>query len=277
MDAAPTPPPADLAATALLKALRRVRDNLDARAAGLRDGSDADYGHQVRVGLRRARAVLALDTPALGFKLRRVLREDMSWLGRPIGAVRDLVLAQAHLGGAALEGAKAQALAQVAASLDDPRAQLFRTRLDLAISACEADRSGALLCPSAAKTARKRLRQLLRDGGKLGAMAEPEALHQLRKDGKKLRYALESSADLSARGWCRLVIAELRTLQDWLGDYQDLSTRIDLLALAGDEPTRRAALLERASRTQQFPPRFAAFATAMAELQAVQALAGAQR
>jgi len=51
---------------------------------------DVEAIHRVRVAMRRLRATLALFEPVLRPDIVASLTEDLAWLGRGVGAVRDL-------------------------------------------------------------------------------------------------------------------------------------------------------------------------------------------
>jgi triphosphatase len=61
-----------------------------------------------------------------------------------------------------------------------------------------------------------------------------EALHALRKDGKRLRYAAEAFAPLFPQARARRFLKRLRALQAVLGDVQDAEVARGLLAQLGN-------------------------------------------
>ena len=74
-----------------------------------------------------------------------------------------------------------------------------------------------------------------------------EALHELRKSGKKLRYLLEAFQSLYRSDAVRQLVGELKRLQDCLGAIvdRDVQRRLlrhfgDALALEGEAPKRPA-------------------------------------
>ena len=67
-----------------------------------------------------------------------------------------------------------------------------------------------------------------------------EALHELRKQGKELRYLLEFFASLYQAEVVKPMVASLKGLQDVLGRFQDREVQADQLRSLGDE----IALLE---------------------------------
>ena len=65
------------------------------------------------------------------------------------------------------------------------------------------------------------VRQLTRRGAAITAQSPAESLHDLRKRGKELRYLLEFFAPIYDRGAYRTVLADMKKLQDCLGEFQD--------------------------------------------------------
>jgi CHAD domain-containing protein len=120
-------------------------------------------------------------------------------------------------------------------------------------------------------------RRMVRDGRRIGDDSPPEALHDLRKRGKELRYLLELFGGPFPRPVVKPMVATLKDLQDALGRYQDRAVQTEMLRalrhdLAG-EPDGPAALIALGSALElltadqhaargQFAERFAAFASA---------------
>jgi CHAD domain-containing protein len=77
--------------------------------------------------------------------------------------------------------------------------------------------------------------RMLRKGRKIDDDAPPEALHDLRKRGKELRYLLELFGDLFPDEVTRPLVRALKDLQDTLGRFQDREVQAEeLRALSGD-------------------------------------------
>ena len=70
-----------------------------------------------------------------------------------------------------------------------------------------------------------------------GGVRTDEDLHNLRIDCKKLRYLLEFFTSLFPKTQMKLLIKQLKQLQDNLGDFNDLSVQqARLLEVAGELP-----------------------------------------
>ena len=127
----------------------------------------------------------------------------------------------------------------------------------------------------AADRIRRVYRRMVRDGSAIDDDSPAEALHDLRKRGKELRYLLELFGGLFEPKVVKPMVKALKDLQDVLGRFQDGAVESDMLRdlrdeLAG-EPGGPAALIalgpaldalvagQQAAR-DDFADRFAAFA-----------------
>src|SRR5262249_9687921 len=61
----------------------------------------------------------------------------------------------------------------------------------------------------------------VRGGRAIAASSPADDLHLLRKEAKRLRYVLECFGSLFPAGPRRVVVRELKALQECLGDHQD--------------------------------------------------------
>jgi CHAD domain-containing protein len=75
---------------------------------------------------------------------------------------------------------------------------------------------------------KERLNKILKRGNKLlQGKPKDEALHRLRIDCKKLRYLLEFFSSLYSSEEINVLVKHLKTVQNLLGDFNDLSVQID--------------------------------------------------
>jgi CHAD domain-containing protein len=75
----------------------------------------------------------------------------------------------------------------------------------------------------------KRYRRVVKKGRRIGAHTPDEELHALRIDCKKLRYLLEFFTSLFPENQMKVLIKQLKQLQENLGDFNDLSVQQDYL------------------------------------------------
>ena len=118
-------------------------------------------------------------------------------------------------------------------------------------------------------------RRMVRDGRAIGEDSPPEALHDLRKSGKELRYLLELFGGAFPRRAVDPTVKALKDLQGVLGRFQDRAVQIESLRALRDElagePDGPAALIalgpvldllraDQAAARGEFAERFEAFA-----------------
>jgi CHAD domain-containing protein len=78
-------------------------------------------------------------------------------------------------------------------------------------------------------------RQMVKAGGAIDDSSPPEALHDLRKKGKELRYLLEFFASLFPGRVIKPMVRSLKALQDTLGRFQDRQVQAAVLRSLGDD------------------------------------------
>ncbi len=233
---APVPSGKPRAEDSLRTAARRVfsaqLQRLRRHDPGTRSGSDPEDLHDMRVATRRLRAALRCYRPALTSDLHDALARDLRWLGRRLGAVRDLdVLLERFEGSGTLPAF----LAHLRRRRDAARGRLLEAlgseRYLRLLSALDAVCRGwsieavpeAALYPvgaHAAVEARAARDRLVRDGDAALARPEAERLHRARIRAKRLRYVLEFHEELGGEG-VREAVRRLTSLQDHLGAHQD--------------------------------------------------------
>jgi CHAD domain-containing protein len=220
--------------------LRRVLDELSthvqalrAHEAGARAGRDPEHLHEMRVAVRRLRAILRASRDLFDARWVERLRSELDWLGGRLGLVRDLDILDAYLRPrlAALESAehragqrvlrrlsadRARAQADLNAALDNPRYPRILEQLETFLSRPPASASDVSL-PDVAATEWKRLRKAVQ---KLPGRPSADDLHAVRIKVKRARYAAElARAAAGERG--KRFINQAKKLQDILGDLQD--------------------------------------------------------
>ena len=103
------------------------------------------------------------------------------------------------------------------------------------MAASEADRPDAArpVADVAAERIGKVYRRMVKMGRAIDQDSPHEALHDLRKKGKELRYLLEFFASLYPSEVVKPMVATLKGLQDVLGRFQDREVQADLLRALG--------------------------------------------
>ncbi|MBU6329802.1 MAG: CHAD domain-containing protein [Acidobacteria bacterium] len=245
------------AATVWTEVFRALHESMLVNFTGTLDDVDSEYLHDFRVAVRRTRSVLAEGGGVLDGRARDHFRAGFKWLGDITTPTRD---ADVHLLDypkmlAALSEDAATALAplgefliahqrtcqqQLARELRGPRrAQLAAEWAEyLEGSGPWAERPAG---PDAGRSARrvvaarveKAHRRLRRDGRAIGATSPPVALHDLRKDAKRLRYLLECFGPLFPAEDLATAVRPLKALQEVLGEFQDTEVQAGALARFG--------------------------------------------
>lgn len=264
---APTPEevePDDPAAVAIQAAIagavRRLLENEpDAR------NEQTEGVHHMRTSSRRLRSLLRELRGLVDEAWAEGLIEELCWLARVLGDVRDLDVLLIRVHQAAgdhdeafgplfvdLEERRKVARAALKAALDSERYRVLRDRLieaasQPALTESATQPAGDLLPPRVAgvwKKLRKRARDLEPDS--------PEAeFHEVRKRAKRARYIAEALGPVVGSGVRRFATVA-QGVQDVLGEHQDavvMQTTIERVALGRpqDGPFNLAAgqLLER--------------------------------
>jgi CHAD domain-containing protein len=219
-DAAPESPLAALRAR-LRAQLREVL----AHDPGTRLGRDPESLHDMRVAIRRTRALLDAGSPLYTNDVT-AFAEELRWLGEKLGAVRDLDVLLDRLRGEAAELDVDDETARALLRTLERRRTGARTSL---LNALASERYFALLDRFPGEIdglvpgdgditlddiAQRQLKKLRKSADAIAADALDEELHALRKRGKRVRYAYE----LAGRGG---VVKRAKEFQDVLGAHQD--------------------------------------------------------
>ncbi len=287
-------PPGTRADAAAATVLARLLEIAEINLPGAQQDLDSEFLHDLRVSIRRARSVLRELKDVHDPARRAHVRAELKYAQALTGPVRDLdvqLLEWDELV-APLEPARAADLEPLRALLLRRRArELARLKRGLrgrrftraldewrALAAAPAGEQPEAAVPIdvlAGDRIRKVYRRMVRDGRRIGDDSPPEALHELRKRGKELRYLLELFGSPFPGKVVKPLVATLKDLQDVLGRFQDRAVQIETLREVreelADEPGGPAALIalgpaldalladQRAARAE-FAERFARFA-----------------
>ena len=252
------------AAAALV--LGRLVEVAEVNLPGTLEDLDPEFLHDLRVSIRRARSVLRELKDVHDPDARAHVRDELKWAQALTGPVRDLDVQllewpelAAHVGD--VRAAELEPLrALLARRRDRERAKLARglrgKRFRAAMRAWQALASeptgpgpdaGKPIEATAGKRIRKVLARMLRDGAKIGEKSPPEALHDLRKRGKELRYLLELFGSVFPERAVEPLVSGLKDLQNVLGRFQDRAVQVETLHAMRDdlaaEPEGPAALI----------------------------------
>jgi triphosphatase len=258
----------------LLRALGHLLDVMLHQAPECRLGAGPEGVHQLRVALRRLRSVLKAFRPAVRGPALEGLDEDLKALARRLGPARDwdvfLAGLSAEAAAALGEDRRLLALKRAATAKRDAAYGALRRELEgpgfrrlmldgmslllrrpwRAEADGDADGSAAAevldapLAEFAAPLLDKRWRKLQEGGDGIGEHSF-EALHELRLEAKRLRYASELFAPLWGGKTTRRFLKRLAALQEALGTVNDAAVARSLLAaLDGGAPAWAAGAVE---------------------------------
>jgi triphosphatase len=214
---------------------------------GTRLGEDPEELHDMRVPTRRMRAAMKVFEGALPERAGW-LREELRWVAQALGEVRDLdvqiecfqawkreadeessgfldrILTITHIRRAAARKNMLEVLDSVRYErLLSSFAEMLRlgpaAELELAQTNGK-DQASEPVTAAAPALISDRYRKWRKAAKLLDETSSPEAFHDVRKKGKRLRYTLEFFSEVYGRPVQKLV-KPLKALQDDLGDHQD--------------------------------------------------------
>lgn len=248
---------------ALCQILTSLLDDLTLNEAGVRVAADIDSLHNYRVAIRRARVVVKRFKEIMPSNAADYFSAELRWLGQLTSPLRD---ADTLL--AALDEYNKWLPEELSPSLERLRDHLQQVQLsergiimtalagkkyELFITYWRAfvengpagwnNQAWAIYAGVAGAEIWRQYRKMVRRGRGIGNGSPAEALHELRKDGKKLRYLIEFF-DMGAQSReLEKLLKQLRRLQDILGAHQDYEVHADRVLKFGDQ----LALYEKAS------------------------------
>jgi CHAD domain-containing protein len=230
--------------------LRRQFGTMRVHEPGVRVGEDPEELHDMRVATRRMRAAIKLFKKALPERASH-LRDEMKWVATVLGDVRDLDVqlerleewfAQADDDGyrdtlrrtsRLLEKQRKEARGRMLEALDSARYERFERSFAEMLKlgptpsltpGAAADEDSPTDEPAAVAgrgLLRRRYRKWRKLADAIDDASAPEEYHELRKEGKRLRYALEFFAEVYGEDVIGRLVKPLKVFQDDLGLHQD--------------------------------------------------------
>ena len=245
------------AARAWRTVFQGLTDSMTQSFSGVLSGNDPEDLHAFRVAVRRIRTILQDGDDVVDPESRDRFRHEYRWLGDVTTPTRD---ADVHLIefpelAATLPPSRREELASfndvlllhraechaaMASELRSIRRAEFGTAWlsfladDDAWTGC-ADLADEPVLRVVLRRVEKAHRQLVKNGRKISKKSPAIALHELRKEGKRLRYLLECFGPLFDEKALATILHPLRDVQDVLGEFQDTEVQANaLLELAGE-------------------------------------------
>jgi CHAD domain-containing protein len=247
--------PGQDAATALAGQLLAMWQTIEINVPGLVSDLDTEFLHDLRVAVRRIRAMLKLAGHVLPDGTVARFAPEFKWLGDLTTPVRDIDVLL--LG---FPGMLAELMEADPEDLSPLREHLHRERLvqrRLLLRGLRGARVAALaaawrealtpIADAGAESRRRRRgagidaqtlatrsvarawRRVAQRAGRVAPDSSSELLHDLRKRAKELRYVLELTAGVCRPLPHRALLKDLKAVQDSLGEFQDAEVHRDAI------------------------------------------------
>ena len=251
---------------AVKRILRGLLDAQQRNEAGALAETDTEFLHDYRIAVRRTRALLGQMGRAFPAGIMARFGRQFAELAAVTGPARDWDVFQL-----ALPCLDARLPETMRGQLDpvrvlvDERARVAHARLNARLRSAAHRRfvetwaafldkpaprrpSAELAVTPIGELASRRIwklyRRVLREGRAITDQSPAEALHDLRKTAKKLRYQMEIFQDFYDAERLARLLRHLKKLQNLLGEFQDASVQIGHLRDLADELGRRDASLD---------------------------------
>jgi len=282
---------------ALMSLLAHYARIMDLNVVGMGKALDSEFLHQFRIGIRRSRALLRHSPGTLAAGRLRPLVDNLVWLGAQTSVVRDAdvhalvfpdyIAALAPSDREALTpmmdlvaDERMRAQCKFAATIDSHRFRsLWRAWLRFvsgrAPRASRQPMGRQPLCAVAPGFIAASARTVVRRGRRIDNKSAPQAYHDVRKSCKNMRYMIDAYGIVIPGKSLKQAVKSLKSLQELLGEHQDLDVHHgalrelhQVMARTGDLPgethrSMEALLTSMSARAQaireRFPHEFAAF------------------
>ncbi|HYQ72163.1 MAG TPA: CHAD domain-containing protein [Gammaproteobacteria bacterium] len=240
--------PAMRADQATRNILLRLLDIIEDNEAGTRRGTDTEFLHDFRVAVRRTRSALTQIKGVLPAPVLNRYKREFAWLGQITTPSRDLDVyllqfddykhslpesAQADIEPLREFLLRHQAIEHKALlkGLNSARYRRLTENWRRFLTQPVAERSTLAnakrpVIEVACERIWRVYRRILKEGRGITPDSPAEALHELRKTGKKLRYLIEFFQSLFPDNDVKALIKTLKQLQDNLGDFQDYEVQV---------------------------------------------------
>lgn len=226
-------------------------ENMEKNETGVIERVDSEFLHDLRVSVRRTRALLSQIPEAFPIKVLNQFEPGFAWVGKITGPLRDLDVyllkfddyqqALPVTEGENLIPLKSflvrhQKIEQkkLARRLQSGRYQQLKSAWRKFLEKKDMKKPpSAVALQTVKRTADEYVwqayKKLLKRGQVISSECPDTKLHRLRISGKKVRYLLEFFQTLYPSARIQPLMKQLKKLQDVLGDFQDLSVQAHAL------------------------------------------------
>ncbi|CAG7857089.1 hypothetical protein MCAMS1_01808 [biofilm metagenome] len=240
--------PADTACKAVFSSLLKI---IKLNEQGVIADTDSEFLHDYRIAVRKTRVGLNQMKNILPQDVLTQYKEFFSWLGKITNECRDLDVYllnfddyKKKLPSAIrqninplqqfLAAKKQKSHKQLARQLRSKKYKTTLTKWEAFLTCTARDSTDEQAATITAKDLadrkiHKTYKNIIKLGEQITPQSPPEALHNLRKICKRLRYLMEFFQNLYPERRISKSIASLKKLQDVLGDYQDYAVQQEQL------------------------------------------------
>lgn len=238
----------DAAVKQFLAVLLQTMENNE---AGIEADIDTEFLHDFRVAGRRSRSAIGQIKQVMPVRTLDRLKRDFTWLNQVTGPSRDMDVYllnfhdyqsslpekyQADLDPLQdfLRDHKREEYKKLVRALHSARYRKFKAFLRKYINAPVVERTTLVdakqpIPKSSGKRIWRIFRRVIQEGKAITNDSPNEALHELRKTCKKLRYLLEFCRSIYPKKDMNHLLKSLKKLQDNLGEFQDYSIQVESL------------------------------------------------
>lgn len=239
--------PTEPAVNAINRVLSWLVNIMQCNEAGVKQNLDSEFLHDFRVAVRRTRSLLTYYANFFPANALTRFQQDFKWLGQITGPVRDLDVYLLAI--PKFEQRLPELLKNTLKPLQKLLEQQHQKAHSVLVKVLESERYRDLISawqemltqiPATSQTIPiseyggqalwKNYRKLYKKGSAINEDSPPEALHDLRKDGKRLRYLIDTLSGAYPPETVDALLPVLKKLQSVLGDYQDCSVQIEHLS-----------------------------------------------
>lgn len=228
---------------AVRKILRTLLETMKKNEDGMLRDIDTEFLHDFRVSVRRSRSALTLTRDIYTEEERERWKDALRMLGKMTNRLRDLdiyLLGKEKYAAmvppslrpgldslfALIAGEREKAFREFTAFVESDEYRRILISWEVFLDSPESSGTGEKAGKPVIKLARKRIRRRYKNALALGSAITDDSpdsdLHALRIECKKLRYYLEFFESLFPGEEAKRAIKQLKSLQDNLGDFNDL-------------------------------------------------------
>jgi CHAD domain-containing protein len=240
----------DPAPQALGRIFISLLETMNTNEAGLVKQIDSEFLHDYRIAIRRTRSLLGQIKHIIPPDKLEIFKNEFAWLSTLTGPARDydVMLLEFPEYQAMLPEYNSSDYSELWDYLSHKKAEAYDTLIDALQSTRYAEFKQSwqeFLQPdnfalsetcsrsTIGEVANQRIghiyKRVISEGKSITHKSPIENYHQLRKSCKKLRYLLEMFRSLYSTKKVKVLINELKSLQNNLGELQDLEVHVEIL------------------------------------------------